>query len=495
MMSVNVPSPVVRRRDGFFHPASEDEIAALVRYARRNGRQLRVRGSAHSVRDAIYTDGHGIDVMLDRYTGVAFDNAKRRVTVQAGCHLGADPRDPTRTATWERSLLAQLERRGWALPDLGGVTHQTVSGFLMTGSCGGTVRHAFEDAVVALRIVDGTGRAYELVRGRDELFDAAVCSLGLLGVISSVTFQCELRYDIRGREDITSEAGAEYGLFADGGLEGFLRDTEYARLMWWPQEGVRRVATWQARRMQREDYDALTGPPGALRRKPYSALGDGIASPRLSALANRASQALGGAFYDGLAQVSRARRLRTLTGRHVVPRILRQFVPTGKPQHFWDSWCHGLPMDNQMSEASLPTDFTEIWVPLERAGEVMRALRDHYDRGGFDATGAYICELYAARTTRGWMHPGHGRDSLRVDLFWFRRNPGDPRRGWFVQFWRLLKPFGYRLHWGKYLPDNGDLGARHLRGQFPRWGDFLAARADLDPDGIFLTRYWREALR
>src|SRR5258706_656356 len=95
--------------------------------------------------------------MLDRYIGVTFDDARMRVTVQAGCHLGRDPRDPTRTSTWENSLLAQLESRGWALPDLGGGSHQTVSGFLMTGSCGGTVIHAIEDAVVGWRIVDGTG--------------------------------------------------------------------------------------------------------------------------------------------------------------------------------------------------------------------------------------------------------------------------------------------------------------------------------------------------
>ena len=117
-----------RGSDGFFHPTSEGELVRLVRAARLEGVKLRVRGSAHSVARAIYTqDGEGVepgrrrhfDVMLDRYIGVTFDDARMRVTVQAGCHLGHDPRDPTRTATWENSLLAQLEKRGWALPDLG----------------------------------------------------------------------------------------------------------------------------------------------------------------------------------------------------------------------------------------------------------------------------------------------------------------------------------------------------------------------------------------
>jgi D-arabinono-1,4-lactone oxidase len=523
-----LPSPPVRRgADGYYHPSTEDELAALVRFARREGRQLRVRGAAHSVSRAIFTDGaqasNGarrsalrssephLNVLLDRYAKITFDDLSGRVTVQAGCHLGYNPRDPTGTSTWEGSLLAHLDARGWALPDLGGVSHQTVSGFLLTGSCGGTVQYGFEDAVVALRIVDGTGRVRELVRGRDELFEAALCSMGLLGIVSTVTLQCLPRYDIVGHEAITEEESCPYALFGDGGpgLEGFLRNAEYARLMWWPQDGVRRVVTWQARRMRDADYTSRTGPRGALIPKHYLALGDSVPWPAVATAADRTLQGVGGLFYDALALTGRVSgalervhggshlpvgSVRTAFAKHLLPLVLRQFVPAGATWEFWDSWCHGLPLDNNMSESSLPTDFTEVWLPLERTGEILRELRAHYDRGGYHATGAFLCEVYAARATRAWMHPGYGRDSLRLDFFWFRRNPGDPTRGWFVQFWKLLRPFGYRLHWGKYLPADPDLGSGHLRRHTKRWDDFLAVRAELDPGGVFLTQYWRTAL-
>lgn len=509
---------VSRGADGYHHPASEDDLVALVRRARRESAQLRVRGSAHSVARAIYTDDVGAarahcDVMLDRLAAVSFDDAAMRVTAQGGCHLGVDPRDPTGTSTHASSLVAQLDARAWALPDLGGVSHQTVAGFLMTGSCGGSVQHGIEEAVVGYRLVDGAGRVHDLVRGRDELFDAVGSSLGLLGIVTAVTFQCVPRYDLIGRETVTPEGDCGYALTGDGeaGLEGFLRRTEYARLMWWPQEGVRRVVTWQAARMRPSDYDARTGPPGALRARAYSALGDlGEAVPaRVGHAVNLASQAAAGVLYDAIAGADRrfapvaaaspagarvGAALRGAFAARALPAILRAFVPVAPPQRFWDSWWNGLPMDNQMSERRLPTEFTEIWVPLDRAGEVMRALRAHYDRAGYDATGAFLCELYAARATRAWMHPGYGRDSLRVDLFWFARNAGDPTRGWFVQFWELLRPFAYRLHWGKHLPADSALGHEHLRAHTPRWDDFMAARRELDPGGVFLTRYWREAL-
>ena len=233
--------------------------------------------------------------MLDRYIGVTFDDARMRVTVQAGCHLGHDPRDPTRTSTWDNSLLAQLENRGWALPDLGGVSHQTVSGFLMTGSCGGTVMHAFEDAVVGWRIVDGTGTVHAFERdGNDPRFYAVGCSLGLLGIVSTVTLQCIPRYDIVGREDITAESDTAYELFGDGerGLEGFFRRTEYARLMWWPQEGVRRVVTWQARRMREHDYNEQSGPRGSTETQ--SLLGARRQHPQSEDLAGREPRRTGG---------------------------------------------------------------------------------------------------------------------------------------------------------------------------------------------------------
>ena len=122
-------------------PATEKELVTLVRKAQSEGLALRVRGSAHSVYQAIYADESppgNINVQLDLYNRILhWDTTRKRVTVQAGCHLGAHPRNPR--SNRKNSLLWQLERRGWALPDLGGITHQTVAGFLSTG-LGGEAR-------------------------------------------------------------------------------------------------------------------------------------------------------------------------------------------------------------------------------------------------------------------------------------------------------------------------------------------------------------------
>src|SRR6266404_3695563 len=128
---------IVRAADGFYHPTSEEELVELVKMANAEGRQLRVRGSAHSLSHVIYSDplehvpnrvgwqeppaGDGVNVMLDGYREwKVTDEEQKLVQADAGIHLGEDPSDPAGTATLETSLLWQLSKqRGWTLSDLG----------------------------------------------------------------------------------------------------------------------------------------------------------------------------------------------------------------------------------------------------------------------------------------------------------------------------------------------------------------------------------------
>jgi D-arabinono-1,4-lactone oxidase len=107
-MAVVGGNSIPAEADGFRHPSSEAELIALVTAAAREGRQLRVRGSAHSPSHAVYTDpagdepnrveqqappaGGNFNVMLDRYRGWRVrDEERKLVEADAGIHLGADP--------------------------------------------------------------------------------------------------------------------------------------------------------------------------------------------------------------------------------------------------------------------------------------------------------------------------------------------------------------------------------------------------------------------
>lgn len=284
-------SSITRSADGFYHPSTEAELIGLVQEARQKGLQLRVRGAAHSVSYAVYTDpapgapdvvsqqtpppGNAINVMLDQYRKVlSFDKTTGIITAQAGIHLGADPKDPMGTATLATSLLYQLQQAGWCFEDLGGITHQTIGGFLSTGSSGGSTRYGIEKNVLGLRIIDGTGTPFE-VRADDadpSLFNAALVSMGALGVLSTVTFRPQPTFNIKGQEAITTIDGAAIDLFGPGqlgrpSLQQFLNDADYSRLFWWPQRGAERVVVWQAGQVpatpdfEPKEYEEFGGVP------------------------------------------------------------------------------------------------------------------------------------------------------------------------------------------------------------------------------------------
>ena len=545
--------------DGFHHPASEDEIVALVKAASRDGKRLRVRGAAHSVSNAIYTsptgpnrvtrqappDDGNVNVMLDRFASWrVVDEDRKLVEADAGIHLGADPDDPTKTATLERSLLYQLAQRGWTLYDTGGVTHQTVSGFTATGSSGGSLQFTSNRNLYGFRVVDGRGEVHEFTRedADPDGFNSMMPSLGLLGVVTAITFECTELFAIQGSEAVTTvDAGP-----AD--LEQFLRDADFARLEWWPQRGAERLLTWQATRMdipedfEPHPYKSFAGSPAAAehaiailftilgnlddlkqaRRKledDFDDIRHGLEALKIArdlgfvghALAAFAGTVLEGSVDLAIAALSLVKD-RVRDGiPDFYPRLIDAFIPLdkGEPQRFTDFGWAGLPMDNQASDALLPTEFTEAWVPLGRTQAVMELLKTYFSepadaKEAYRRTGTYAWELYAAMPAPFWLSPAHSsgadewRDgALRIDPYWFADNAADPAKAFFPGLWGLLRDndVPFRLHWGKFQPiyERGDRRwVDFFRAQYPRWDDFLALRAERDPAGVFLTDYWRD---
>jgi hypothetical protein len=183
---------------------------------------------------------------------------------------------------------------------------------------------------------------------------------------------------------------------------------------------------------------------------------------------------------------------------YLIKDILAPFVPVGT-QDFWDTWMCGLPMDNQMDDQLWPTEFTELWIPVEKATEVMRALQEFYYAGGnadaaYAHTGSFSCELYAAKASPFWMSPSFGADVFRVDVFWFGLNAGSPADTFYPMFWELLQPFAFRPHWAKFLPPASDRWRAYYRKNVPMLERFLELRRELDPRQIFVNEYWREHL-
>lgn len=276
--------------DGCLHPASAAEVAEIVRAVRARRGKLRVVGAGLGERDAIAPGlvppgaaagrvpppgASGVTIlMLDRMRAIAFDlsdPSRPRVSAEGGANLGRDPYLASGRSTWDNSLGWEILRRGFALPDFAAVSHHTVAALVASGSCGGSARHSFLDAVVGIELVDGEGRIVSLTRDLadpDADFWAAAASMGLLGVITRVTFELEPAFGLAGRELRKPMTETPVDFFGDDPRKipftRYLRETPYCRLVWWPQRHFEYAALWEMARVE---------PTPLLDPAPYTLLG------------------------------------------------------------------------------------------------------------------------------------------------------------------------------------------------------------------------------
>ena len=124
--------------DALHKPKNEQEIIDIVKKAYEARSQVRVIGAAHSSPSNIILDApqgvfpkNVVLISLTKYRGVSINKDKKLATVKAGTNIDKDPEEADSTKL--NGLAFKLQRAGFALPDLGGITHQTIGGFLSTG--------------------------------------------------------------------------------------------------------------------------------------------------------------------------------------------------------------------------------------------------------------------------------------------------------------------------------------------------------------------------
>jgi len=561
--------------DGYYHPKTETELIALVKKANKEQLQIQCRDTVHSVAQFIYTNrekeqvpkpnkvsenissnGSNINIMLDKLKKITWlDKKKGIVEVEAGINLGAG----LGKSTLEENFLWKIwnEGDGWALEDFGRIRHQTISGFIKTGSTGGTLMYDLVDNIEAFQIIDGQGNI-EWIEKNNSLFYAMGTSLGLMGIVTKIRFKLSPKYFIKGQEKttLTTLNECQIDLFGPGtigsagkkekpSLETFLKETAYTRIMWWPQKGSERIVTWSAHREE---------PFASFEPKPYHDFSNNGLFTKLKELGiailytilgstnsvnisrnilhdfNRFRRILanqwtviignfGGYFFSFLLTLILGIVAFLPIGifaifkfipKWLLPKLINFIHPLTSNKNplkeFEDYYYSSLPMDNTVGDVLMETTFTEIWLPLNRTQEVMNLLHKHYQEYEYTATGVFSNKLCVGNPSTFWMHPGYTNSidefkngTIRVNLFWNTANARFPNEkgGYYDQFWKLFKDAGipFRLHWGKCIP-NYDFKdwAIYYRTNLPKMGDFLNLREQRDPNNVFLTSYWKTRL-
>jgi L-gulono-1,4-lactone dehydrogenase len=409
-------------------PVCVEDISAAVKSAASAGLTVRALGSGHSFTAAAACHG-GVALDLSGYTGVvASDACTGLVTVRSGTTI--------------RSLNTALDGLGLAMANLGDIDAQTIAGALATGthgtgaSLGGLATQA---AGFELVLADGTVVSCSAA-SRPELFAAARVGLGALGVVSTVTLQCVPAFSLVADERPMplEEVLASFDELA--------ASNDHFEFYWFPYG--RKALVKRNNRIREASGDIPPAMPGWRRWWEFSVMENtafgalcrtGRAIPPLIPSLNRLSSA--------------ALSARTYTA------VSHEVFVTPRRVRFVES---------------------EYAVPRESLLDVLSSLRTAVPRLPYPVM--FPVEVRVAAADDIWLSTATGRDTAYVAIHQY---VGLPYQEYFDVFESLAADVGGRPHWGQMH----SLSAPELRSRYPRFDDFLAVRAAVDPDGRFANSY------
>lgn len=406
------------------HPANAAEVGEIVRRAAQDGLRVKAVGSGHSFTPVGVTDG--VLLVMDRMNRVdGVDPERRQVTVGAGITL--------------RALNPALLELGLALPNLGDVDPQTITGAISTGTHGtGDRLTGLADAVVGLDLVTGSGDLIHIDGSEPELFGAARVGLGALGIICSVTLQCVPAFLLHAHE-----APMRLPQVFER-LDALVAGNDHFELYWFPHTD--RALT---KANNRVEPTASRRPVGRVRHLVDDEL-------------------LSNAAFELLNRVARRRRTWTPRLNQVSARVLseRSYVDDS-----YQVFISPRRVRFREMEYAVPRD---VLVPC--LTEIDRWLRMH------DETVAFPVEVRFAALDDIWLSTGYGRANAYIAVHQYHRVDHRP---YFEAVEQIVAAADGRPHWGKLHR----LGASALRTRYPRFDDFGAVRDRLDPARTFSNAY------
>lgn len=411
-------------------PATVHEVQDVVRRAAASGQRVKPIGAGHSFTAIGVTDG--VQLRLDRLAGIVrADRETGLVTVLAGTRLHA--------------LNEALWHLGLSMTNLGDIDVQSISGAISTGTHGTGARlGGIATQVRGLELVLADGELLSCDADQHpDVFAAARVGLGALGVIVSVTLQCEPAFALAAAE---APAGLDPVLEE---LDDNVLGNDHFEFYWFPH--TRRVLT---KRNNRVLPGTELRPLGRFR----GWLDDEFLANKTFDRINRLTTRR-----PGLIPRANSIATRLLSPRDFIDRSYRVFA-SPRTVRFRE-------MEYAVPRAAVPEVLAGIEAYLARSGE----------RIGFPV------EVRFAAADDIWLSTAQGRDSGYIAVHQYHRREHD---SYFRAVEAIAKDAAGRPHWGKlHYRDAGS-----LRAAYGHFDDFVAVRDKLDPDRRFGNAYLDQVL-
>ncbi|XP_009760726.1 L-gulonolactone oxidase 3 [Nicotiana sylvestris] len=470
------------------YPTTEEELRQELANANKNNLKVKVVTRFSHTIPKLACPGTGdaaVFISTEKYDStINVDVEKRTATADGGVGL--------------RKFIDTIEKAGLSLvaaPYWEGVT---VAGVISTGAHGSSwwgKGGAVHDHVIGLSLIvpaneaDGYAKIIKLIP-QNPLFNAAKVSLGLLGIISKVTFQVEPAFKRSITYNFTNDSDIE-----DEFME-HTRKNEFGDIQWYPS---RHTAVYR--------YD---------NRVPLNTSGDGVndflgfqsnlillsKSVRATEKGFENTRNVGGKCTMASSFVSYRKLIGNgLKNNKLIFTGYPVVGPQGKMQTS-GSCLYSSPIDITNTCAWDPRIYGLFFYestakfPASKFGDFIRDVKKLRDlvkpenMCGVDIYNGFLFRFIKASDA----YLGQGEDSVVLDFNYYRANDDlTPRLN--QDIWEEIEQmafvkYGAKPHWAK----NRKVAFLDVQKKYPKFNKFIAAKNQLDPKNMFSSEWSDEIL-
>ena len=405
------------------HPSTDAELASVVKRAAADGRTVKTVGAGHSFTDIACTNG--VQIQLDRYRQVLrVDKERKQVTVQAGITI--------------EELNAELHANGLAMPNMGDIAYQSISGAVSTATHGtGIAYGGIATQLVGLDVVSGDGSIVSCTTDEEpEVFSCARVGLGALGVLSTLTLQCVDAFNLK---------AVEMPMRIDdvmANLDDHVEGNDHFEFYVVPHTG------WALTKRNNRTDEPVGGMP---RWKEY-----------------RDKVVIENWVFGAACRVGRRKPAWIPKVMKILPSAAGR-VEYVKPGHL-----------TFVSPRLVHFYEMEYSIPRAACAEAIARVREWIDGSGLQISFPIEVRFTAADEIPLSTANGSERCYIAVHMYW-----GSPYEQYFRSVEAIMDSLGGRPHWGKMHYQT----ATTLKPRYADWDRFQSVRRRLDPEGRFANAY------
>lgn len=420
-----------------FYPSTEEEVCQIILEAKARNKQVKVFGSGHSPSGiAICDSPSDWMIHLKNLSGI-IKLKGNLVYVRGGTTLN--------------EINAQLEKNGKSLSSLGSISEQSISGAISTGTHGTGLQFGNLSSIVErLRVVDANGKVHVAKRGED-LWYAAVCSIGALGIITEVVLRVEPLFKLYA---IQKPMPLDHVL---ENLDHLTQCAEHYRFWWFPH--TNHCISWSANRVDTQTKST-------------------------SEIKTYIEQ-----FYDQAKD--------KLVGYHLfefsyyISSFFPSLVPTINRFYYYSLFSDATSnVDTSYKVFNFDCRFKQYvneWaIPIEKTRDAIISLKKLIKERNFKVH--LPIEVRFVKKDNIWMSPSYQRDVCYIGIIMYRPyGKNVPFEEYFDAFEKLMLSFDGRPHWAKEFSIQKDT----FETMYPKFKEFNRIRNQMDPNGMFLNNYLR----